>query len=53
MKKTLFLDQIGCQWHTVPIIIQTNVTLKIQRYPQNSMFTATEGPTGMPLVVLG
>jgi len=26
--------------------------LKIQRYPQNSIFTATEGPTDMPLVVL-
>jgi len=27
--------------------------LKNQRYPQNLMFTATEGPTDMPLVVLG
>jgi len=27
--------------------------LKNQRYPQKSMFTATGGPTDMPLVVLG
>jgi len=27
--------------------------LKNQRYPQDSMFTATVGPTDMPLIVLG
>jgi len=27
--------------------------LKNQRHSQNSMFTATGGPTDMPLVVLG
>ena len=34
-------------------IIQTKLMLKNRRYPQNLMFTATEGPTDMPLVVLG
>jgi hypothetical protein len=34
-------------------IIQTKLMLKNWRYPQNSMFTATEGSTDMPLVVLG
>jgi len=33
-------------------IIQTKLMLKNRRYPQNSRFTATEGPTDMPLVVL-
>ena len=33
-------------------IIQTKLMLKNWRYPQNSMFTATGGPTDMPLVVL-
>jgi len=27
--------------------------LKNRRYPQKSVFTATGGPTDMPLVVLG
>jgi len=30
-----------------------NVTFKNQRYSQVSMFTATGGPTDVPLVVLG
>jgi len=34
-------------------MIQTILMVKDRRYPQNSMFTATEGPTNMPLVVLG
>ena len=34
-------------------IIQTKVMIKNRRYPQISMSTATDGPTGMPLVVLG
>ena len=34
-------------------IIQTKLMLKNRRYPQNSMFTATEGSTDMALVVLG
>jgi hypothetical protein len=34
-------------------IIQTKLMLKNRRYPQNSMFTSTEGLTDMPLVVLG
>ena len=34
-------------------IIQTKVMLKNQRYPQNSISTATEGPTDVPVVVLG
>jgi hypothetical protein len=34
-------------------IIQTKVTLKNRKYPQNLMFTATEGPIDTPLVVLG
>jgi hypothetical protein len=34
-------------------IIQTKLMLKNWRYPQKSMFTATGGPTDMPLVVLG
>jgi len=31
----------------------TKLMLKNERQPQNSMFTATEGPTDMPYVVLG
>jgi len=34
-------------------IIQTKVMLKNRRYPQISTFTATGGPTDLPLVVLG
>ena len=34
-------------------IIQTKVMLKNRRYPQMSMSTATDGPTDVPLVVLG
>jgi len=34
-------------------MIQTKLLLKNQSYPQKSMFTATEGPTDVPLVVLG
>jgi hypothetical protein len=32
--------------------VQTKLMLKNQIYPQKFMFTATEGPTNMPLVVL-
>ena len=34
-------------------IIQTKLMLKNQRYPPKSKFTATGGPTHMPLVLLG
>ena len=34
-------------------IIQTKLMPKNQRYPQKSTFTATEGPTHMPLVMPG
>jgi len=34
-------------------IIWTKLMLKNQRYPQKSMFSVTEMPTDMPLVVLG
>jgi hypothetical protein len=34
-------------------ILQTKLTLKNQRYPKKTMFTASGGPTDMPLVVLG
>jgi len=47
MKRTLVVDQKGCQWRTVPKNSHKN-----QRYPQKSMFTVTRGPTDMPLVVL-
>jgi len=53
MKQKLFRDQNGCQWRTVPHICQRNVMLKNRRYSQISMFTATGGPTNVPLVVLG
>jgi len=33
-------------------IVQTKLMLKNQRYSEKTMFTATEGPTDMPLVVL-
>jgi len=53
MKQKLFIDQKGCQWRTIPHIIQTKVMLKNQRYPQISMFTATGGLTDLSLIVLG
>ena len=34
-------------------IVQTHLMHKNHRYPQKSMFTATDGPTDMPFVVLG
>jgi len=34
-------------------IVQRKLTLKNRSYPEKSMFTATEGPTDLPLVVLG
>jgi len=49
MKRTPVVDQkVAYCTH----IIQTKLMLKNRRQPQNSMFTATEGPTDMPLVVL-
>jgi hypothetical protein len=34
-------------------IVEKKLMFKNWRYPQKSMFTATGGPTDMPLVVLG
>jgi len=53
MKQKLFLDQKGCQVAYCTHIIQKKVMLKNWRYPQISIFTATEWPTDVPLVVLG
>jgi len=53
MKQTLTVDQNGYQWHTVLHTVQKKLMLKNRRYPQKSMFTATEGPIYLPLVVLG
>ena len=53
MKLTLFVDQKGVQWHTIPTQFRKKTNVKNQRYPQKLMFTAIEGPTDVPLVVLG
>jgi len=34
-------------------IVQRKLMLKNRSYPQKSMFTAIEGPTDLPLAVLG
>jgi len=52
MKQILAVDQKGYHWRTVPIEFRQNLCSKIG-FPQKSMFTATGGPTHMPLVVLG
>ena len=51
MKQILAVDQEGFQWRTVPIKFRQNLCSKIG-FPQ-SIFSATGGPTHMPLIVLG
>ena len=49
--KNCWPERLSVAYYTC--ILQTNLMLKNLRYPQKSMFTATGGPTDVPLLVPG
>jgi hypothetical protein len=53
VKQTFFVDQKGCQWHMYPHNSDKTIAQESEISTKKLMFTATEGPTHMPLLVLG